>query len=238
MINKKFKKAIVAASLIAVLGVGSTFAYLSYQTGSKTNTFTMGSGITGKTEEPRWNEENAKKFTPGRVIAKDPQIENTSADSTDPAYAAVKISYQKKVNDQWVETTFAELDQFINIQTDGTLGFNTGKWSMADNNTTAYYIPTLASKNSTAPIFTDVEIDPLALTQEQVANADPTNKTFDFDETKYEVKDAQGNVTSYTYSSYTMCDFQIEITGYLVQTEGFDNCQAAMTSAFSNVFAK
>ena len=195
----------------------------------------MGPGIDGETDEPNWDEKEAENFTPGKVIAKDPLIRNLSAEDADSAWIAAKIKYQKKVNGEWVDTTYAELDKFINIKTNGTDGFDTATWTMADNNETAYYKTVLAPQNATTSIFTDVEIDKLALTPDQIASA-TGDGTIQFDITKYEVKDADGGGTRYIYKEYEMCDFQIIVTGYLVQEDGFANAQAAMAEAFPNVF--
>lgn len=239
MTKRKICVTIAAASLCVAVGVGSTIAYLSAMTGTKTNTFTMGSGISGETQEPSWKEENAKDYVPGRVIAKDPLIKNLSKAGTDDAYAAMKISYQKAVKDDngnfvsWIDTTYADLDQFINIQTNGMVGFS-NDWTMEDDNTTAYFNAKLPAQASTQAVFTDVEIDPLALTEEQVESAGTDN--IQFDKTKYEVQDESGNVTSYSYAAYTMTDFQIVVTGYMVQSEGFADAKTAIQTAFPNVF--
>lgn len=238
--NKRLRNLAIAASVIVIAGTGGTLAYLSTVTETKTNTFTMGTGITGQTDEPGWKEEEALNFVPGKVIAKDPEIKNTSADTTDPVYVAAKITYQKKDSDgNWVDTTYSDLDRFVNIRTKtGTAsieGFNTSTWSVSDDNTTVYYNRTLASGQTTEKIFTEVEIDPLALTPEQIKSADEGG-IIQFDQTKYEEKDAQGNVTGYTYQNYEMGDFQITVTGYLCQTEGFSNVREAMSAAFPTVF--
>ena len=240
MKSKKLRNSILALSLVAVVGIGGTLAYLSSETNTETNTFTMGPGITGETEEPNWDPKNGEDFVPGKVIAKDPQINNTSTPDSDPAYVAAKIKYQVKDNEgNWVDATFADLDQFINIKTGGNDGFNTEFWEMADNNETAYYTGNavnngkLAGQTSTESIFTDVEIDKLGLTPDQVAsaNSDPCL----FDKSKYNITDDEGNVIG-DFTTYTMKDFQITVTGYMVQSSGFDSCQAAMKDAFPNVF--
>lgn len=240
MKSKKLRNSILALSLVAVVGIGGTLAYLSSETNTETNTFTMGPGITGETEEPNWDPENGVDFVPGKVIAKDPQIHNTSAADSDPAYVAAKIKYQvQDAEGKWVDTTYEDLDQFINIKTGDQYGFNTEFWEMADGNTTAYYKGNaqnggkLAGQTTTEKIFTDVEIDKLGLTPEQVASAD--TETCMFDTSKYNTTDKDGNVIG-SYTTYTMKDFQIVVTGYMVQSSGFDSCQAAMQDAFPNVF--
>ncbi|WP_195268140.1 SipW-dependent-type signal peptide-containing protein [Eubacterium sp. 1001713B170207_170306_E7] len=234
MTKAKKRNVIVALALVALLAIGGTLAYLTAVTDTASNTFTMGKGITGDTEEPNWKPEEAEKFTPGKVIAKDPQIVNTSEESADPVYAAATLTYQVK-NDkgEWTESSYADLNKFINIKHGNPLtdGFNTDAdtgWTMDKDNTIAYYNATLAAKARTSSIFDAVEIDKLALTPDQIN--DPTQ----FDQTKYTETDADGNVISYT--EYKMQDFQIVIKGYLVQAEGFGSAQDAMQTAFPTVF--
>lgn len=234
MTKAKKRNVIVALALVALLAIGGTLAYLTAVTNTANNTFTMGKGITGTTEEPKWDSKNAENFTPGKVIAKDPQIVNKSDAEAGPVYVAATLTYQ--ISDGkggWTDTTYADLDKFINIKHGDSLadGFNTDAntgWTMAKENTVAYYNATLAPNARTSAIFDAVEIDKLALTPEQIA--DPTQ----FDQTKYTETDADGNVISYT--EYAMKDFQIVVKGYLVQSEGFANAQTAMQTAFPDVF--
>lgn len=236
MTKTKKRNVIVALALVALLAIGGTLAYLTATTNTKENTFTMGKGITGTTEEPKWDEtgkKDAEKFTPGKVIAKDPQIKNTSDASTGPVYVAATIEYQiKNGDDSYSTVTYADLDKFINIKHGNPLtdGFNTDAktgWTMAKDNTIAYYNTTLAAQDTTSTIFDAVEIDKLALTPEQVASATGDNPQFDV--TKY--TDEMGS-----YTTYQMKDFQIVVKGYLVQSEGFENAQTAMQTAFPEVF--
>ncbi|UWP60914.1 SipW-dependent-type signal peptide-containing protein [Ruminococcus gauvreauii] len=250
MANKKLRNTLIALSLVAVVGIGGTLAYLTHITNTETNTFTMGKGITGETDEPKWDEKEAQNFTPGKVIAKDPLIRNLSDESTDPVFAAATIQYQvKNETGEWVDTTYAELDKFINVKIitgeDNENkpiygdGFNTTDWTMAKDNTIAYYTKEKVAPNGgeTTRIFDAVEIDQLALTPDQIESAIDTGAITQFDITKYEVKDEDGNVTKYTYKDYKMQDFQIVITGYLVQgSSEFTTCQQAMQTAFPSIF--
>lgn len=244
MTKSKKRNVIVALALVALLAIGGTLAYLTAVTNEVQNTFTMGKGIDGDIDEPSWDPENGKDFYPGKVIAKDPLIKNESEVGVTPAYVAATITYQVKDGEGWKDVSYADLDKFINIKSGTPLenavpGFNATNWTMDKDNTIAYYKGNatnggkLAPKTQTEPIFDAVEIDPLALTPDQVASAKGSN--VQFDKTKYEVRDAQGNIT-YTYESYQMSDFQILVKGYLVQSEGFNDVQTAMQTAFPEVF--
>lgn len=74
MNKKNLTKGIVAAALVGVIAVGSTFAYLSATTGSKTNNFNSDKNITGKTTETTFDQTTANDYTPGQAFAKNPSI--------------------------------------------------------------------------------------------------------------------------------------------------------------------
>lgn len=89
--KKRMAKGIAAAALIGVIAVGSTLAYLSATTGTKTNTFTgSNKNITGETTE-EFESDKASNYTPGEVIKKNPSISiNANSES---AYAALSVDY-------------------------------------------------------------------------------------------------------------------------------------------------
>ena len=241
--NKKVVTPLLFVSMAAALTVGGTLAFFSAKTDTKNNTFTMGRGLDGDIDEPNWNEENAQNFTPGKVIAKDPLIKNTSAADTEPAFVAADLQYQVQDADgNWVDCSYADLDKFINIKSGNPLadGFNTTDWTMSEDMTAAYYNEKVAAQTNTSPIFDAVEIDRLALTPEQVASAaEDSDEVIQFDITKYEVTDGDGNVTSYTYTDYTMKNFRIVVTGYLAQGSAeFTDARNAMETAFPDVFSR
>lgn len=88
--KKRMAKGIAAAALIGVIAVGSTLAYLSATTGTKTNNFTSNKNIGGETTE-EFESDKASNYTPGEVIAKNPSISiNAGSES---AYAALSVDY-------------------------------------------------------------------------------------------------------------------------------------------------
>lgn len=89
MNKKRLAKGLTAAALIGVIAVGSTLAYLSANTGQKTNKFS-GDNIGGRTEE-RFDKDTAENYKPGDSIYKEPTI-TIDADSAD-AKVAMSVDY-------------------------------------------------------------------------------------------------------------------------------------------------
>lgn len=90
--KKRMAKGIAAAALIGVIAVGSTLAYLSATTGTKTNTFTgSNKNITGETTETNYDSEKAGSYVPGDLIKKNPTV-NLKANS-ESAYVALSTDY-------------------------------------------------------------------------------------------------------------------------------------------------
>lgn len=231
--NKKVKTTALALALAGVLGLGSTLAYFSSNLGEKTNTFTMGPGTSGELDEPSWDEKNATNYYPGKVIAKDPTIYNKGGIEV---YAMATLQYQMYDKESgWIDVSYDDLDKFINIKSGVNKdqdGFDAG-WTVRLDKQVAYYNEKLpVGPSETTPLFTAVEIDPLALTPEQVASVD-TDRV-QFDKTQYQVVDADNKIT-YNYTEYQMSDFKIIVKGYIVQADGFGSCQEAMTAAFPDV---
>ncbi|MEF9916515.1 MAG: TasA family protein [Lachnospiraceae bacterium] len=216
--RKKITAGILATALIGTLVIGGTLAYFSQKTEEKTNTFTMGNGITGKLTEPQWDQKGktlAENFTPGLEIPKDPQITNTTAgDKVSDAWVAVKISYPKDVKN------FVDLDKFADVNWN-TIDWTFGKTANGITDyTVAYYNVVLPKQQTSAPVFSKVTIDPLALTADQIRDKQ-------YDASKY---------TGKTVTDYTMNNFDIHLQGYLVQKTGFANAQEAMEKAFPAEF--
>lgn len=109
--RKRLKRklaSMTAMVLILMLGIMGTMAYLSTLSNEKTNTFTGSKGISLKLEEPGWNPQDpdgtpkpgdgqyeAENYTPGKVIAKDPTLTNTTTGDTDATeWVAIAVSYQ------------------------------------------------------------------------------------------------------------------------------------------------
>ena len=148
--NKISKKKLILliVALIAIIGLGSLFAYLS-DTDQKTNVFTLGS-VKITLTEPNWNSSNGQNVVPGQPISKDPRINNTG---NNPAYVYIKV-----VN------PIVELAN----GTTGVLFNYTAKsgWTQLDEQeqcgykaTTYYYNTALNSSATTTTLFDSITIN-------------------------------------------------------------------------------
>ena len=68
------KNVFIAAALIALMAIGSTFAYF-VDRDSVTNNFTVGD-VEISVSEPNWDPDEGTDITPNKVIKKDPKITN------------------------------------------------------------------------------------------------------------------------------------------------------------------
>ena len=137
--RKKHIRNALALVLVAVISVVGTLAYLSKKTGPTTNTFTGSTGLEVKLEEPKWDENNAKDYTPDQIILKNPQLYNGSvwndANNDDvidtdeithstqyDEYMAMRIDFQDK-NKELI--TYANLMNVIDA-----IAFDTTNWKL------------------------------------------------------------------------------------------------------------
>lgn len=88
--NISKKNVIIAAALVAIMAIGSTFAYF-IDRDSVTNQFTVGD-VEISVEEPNWNPDNGQNITPNKEMKKDPQVTNKGAND---AYVFVSVSIPK-----------------------------------------------------------------------------------------------------------------------------------------------
>ena len=113
---------ILAIAFVAILGIGGTFAYMTWTTNQTPNRMTVGGGVTADLLEPTWTNaaaasagatEARKKATAsdgeyiplaastmaaGSTVAKNPFVVNTSK-SGNSIYAGMKLQFQKWVQD-------------------------------------------------------------------------------------------------------------------------------------------
>lgn len=145
--TKKYLKVLTSIGLVLAVAVGFTLAYLTADTGTKTNKFTGSDGITGETTETEWEYEDGgwNDFMPGDVAYKNPTVK-ISGDVD--AYVGLRLTVVDKTEGldangnyptmtltEFVEkygTFYYDADGNFKYPTDVTLnglvsGMNTGK---------------------------------------------------------------------------------------------------------------
>lgn len=112
---------VMAVAMVAVLGVGGTFAYLTYATNQATNHLTTSTGLQAQLTETEWdkalktNENYGQNMVPGTTVDKNPQITNTST-SDISEWAAVEVEFQKSDgNGGYVTMSAADLEAFFKV---------------------------------------------------------------------------------------------------------------------------
>ncbi|MDL2258823.1 SipW-dependent-type signal peptide-containing protein [Eubacteriales bacterium OttesenSCG-928-K08] len=136
--NKKKLRIALAISLVAVLIVGATWAYLSDVTQKKKNVFTFSSGLTAELYEPEWDGEDengqttpadnpdlgknkADDILPGAVLPKNPYIINTC--NVDE-FVAMKVTFRHaKDGFELTEDQMELLNQMMSLDIDSTNWF-------------------------------------------------------------------------------------------------------------------
>lgn len=84
------KNVAIAGALIAIMAIGSTFAYF-IDRDSVTNKFTVGD-VDISVTEPNWKPTDGTDITPNKVIKKDPKITNNGVND---AFVFMKVSVPK-----------------------------------------------------------------------------------------------------------------------------------------------
>lgn len=234
MANKKrIATTLGAMALTAVIAIGGTLAYLSSITETKTNTFTSSKDVTTELTETEWKEDSGKDYTPGQVIAKNPVMINESSSATD-IFVAVKLDY---VGSDGSLMGYEAFKKYAEAQTTGTdadkNGFN-DQWEKIRENADGSEIwvvkAKLAKGASTAAIFDSIKVY-AGITEEWTSSA-KTTKTYKLDaegnrtlvNTTTEVYDP--TITYYNekgekVDAGTLPQFEIKVTGFAVQAEGF-----------------
>lgn len=225
MKQSKKTKIILSISLVAVLVIGATWAYMSTITNTATNVFTFEENITATLSEPEWDggedlngngvPDAAENMVPGSSVAKDPQITNTS---NIDEYVAIKLTFQNGAGAELSEEDVTTLLGLITISYEGTNGLNTGQWELCDPTEegapvqTWYYNTLLEVAAVTDPIFDLLTI-----------NADITNDEYAW---LNGTLDVGGTLTG-------ISGFQIYVEGAAVQASVFGDAAEASTDLYT-----
>ena len=241
MNKKKLLKLATSLVLVAVIAVGVTFAYLTAVTDTKENKFTSTKGITGEITEKDWThgDEGWKDYLPGQSTGKNPVVK---IDTDVSAYVGMKVEC---VDANGETISFSDFTKdYATVSYLETNGINPD-WTKATTTTGDFYVYKEAVANgSTTPLFDTVTVnlgivkvytvETETLTSITVTTTDEDGKvttTIKPVENGEKVivaenqviTDQDGNVLT---QDATLPSFQINVTGYAVQAEGFTQAEA------------
>ncbi|MEG0377664.1 MAG: hypothetical protein RR614_04210 [Eubacterium sp.] len=173
MNKKRLAKGLTAVALVAVIAVGSTFAYLSATTGTKTNKFTSANNITGTTTETKFDKDKAEDYLPGQLINKNPSL--TINAGSESAYGALSLDFygddavvMGEEDNQIVTGTKMSQADFAKYATIN--GMDTTNWTMIAKST-ASGSELYMYNNELVPTDTDPAVPVKELFQSTTVNA-------------------------------------------------------------------
>lgn len=220
----KKSKLLACLAMAGVLAIGAgTYALFSDTTDTKQNVFTIGSGLKGDIYEPNWK--GPVEYAPSSSIAKDPQIKNMSTDES--AYIAIKLEY-KLPADAYLTYNNNNGTQFNdNQEVLKSLGYETEEaYIKSITSETVYNTSldtfTVNTKNSLGSEVNGYWTKLLDGEGNEVANA-----YMYMDETSNPAKVPHNYLTEPIFKTIKIGDkldikdmlpFEIDATGYLVQT--------------------
>lgn len=249
MNKKRLAKGLTAAALIGVIAVGSTLAYLSANTGQKTNKFS-GGDIGGKTVE-EFDSEKAENYKPGDVINKQPSI-TIDANSVN-AMVALSVDYYgddvqtKKTEDGYIienanEATKLSQEGFKRYgEVQGWNIGDTGKWTLiakSANGSELYMLKEQMDQNnavtSTPALFQSIKVNAGLRTVTETDSKtttvlDENGTVVNFNSVTSSIKDsyytdANGNILVLD----KLPTFVVDVNGYAVQADNLaDNSTTA-----------
>lgn len=224
MKKKSLISMLATLSLVGVIMVGATLAYLTDKTDDVVNTFTIGKVDIDLTE-PNWKPEDGLDLEPGAEIAKDPTVTNTGKND---AYVAVKVTgmdamaavgFEADVNEGWVlvDENGAAVEGW-----DGSL--QDGIYAYAKN--------ALAKDEKSVPLFNAVRFtdngvynESFTINEVAVDETDESAGTYFVIEgvdktfaTEQEARDYIANLETLQNTT----SFDLVIKAYAIQTTGFD----------------
>jgi len=139
---------VVALSLVSLLGIGATLAYLT-DSDAATNTFTSGS-VKIDLVEPDWDPEKGQDLEPGDVIPKDPAIVNVGKND---AYMMIKVEGMNAMTAIGFEAVY-DNENWVLVDATGK-AITVGTDALVDG----YYVydGIVAAGEATEPLFEEVE---------------------------------------------------------------------------------
>ncbi len=221
---KKKSVLTIATSVVltAVIGIGSTLAYMSAQTDVKQNVFTSTAALQGQIKETNFDAagygekrddakikadpglgiNKAKAIVPGLVIKKDPMVKNSTADGGVSAWIAVKLD----ITGAATLSATTDKDKLANILKIADVDFDNTNWLQDSTNPTVFYFKDkVDAGKETKELFKTVTIK-----SQKIGDLNPTGISID------DVK-----------------DFQIDVKAALIQATGTDVAESPITSVAS-----
>ncbi len=224
MKKKSLISMLATLSLVGVIMVGATLAYLTDKTDDVVNTFTIGKVDINLTE-PNWKPEDGLDVEPGAEIAKDPTVTNTGKND---AFVAVKVTgmdamavvgFEADVNEGWVlvDETGAVVEGWDGSLVDGIY---------------AYAKNALAKDEASVPLFNEVRFtDNGVYNQNFTINEVPVDETDEsagtyfviegIDKT-FETEEAAREYIAGLETLQETTSFDLVIKAFAIQTTGFE----------------
>lgn len=254
--KKNMVKGILICALIAVIAIGATLAYLTANTGKKTNKFTSDNSVKGTTTESNYDSSKASDYTPGDSINKNPSI--TLDSDSESAYVALAVDYYDAdvdvtTNDDGTYTvnsgTKISQEQFKKF---GTVNGWAGEWvkiATSANGSELYKFQSVVQPGTavTPELFQSVTVNAglSTFTSSETSSKDvysytDVNKNGVYDEgvdTDYTKVSSVSDTTSQVTTRYvdaagnnlylnSLPTFVIDINGYAVQSANIDDATA------------
>ena len=199
---------VLSVVLVAAIAVGGTLAYLFTKTDPVNNVFTFAENIKGELDEPSWVPEDALNLTPGKEIAKDPQITNTSENGV-VEYGAIKLTFLDGAGNEISAANMVTLLNLVGIDwssswalKDGTLTKDgSGTVTAASAQQIYVFNDTIPQGVTTSPIFYSVTI-PADITPDELKWL---LGDYGHEDACYEAGAHDGDVCTVTYRHHEKC---------------------------------
>lgn len=147
--KKKLLALAMVICMLAIAVIGTTYAYFTDQTDTKTNTFTVGKVDIDLTE-PEFDKltDADKKITPEKTITKDPTI--TLKSGSEEAYILAKVEFSAG----WHDVMDAETDAALLTK---MTGYDASAWTVVEDTDTADGVIVIGLTNSVTAAEADTD---------------------------------------------------------------------------------
>lgn len=210
---KNVKKIVLAASLCAAMAATAAFGTLAYFTDTKeaTNTFTAGD-LSITLDEPDWDEANGTNVVPGREIAKNPGI-TVNKDSV-ASYVRAVVEMPKEIYDA---------SDFYRYNETALVSF------LGQND--AFTVNEDASDFESPTVKVVLDFGVAASTYDADADLGDLFTSVKFSE---KIGNQEGDLGVELLDE----EFNIKVTAYATQAEGFTSADEAFAASFEDVFGE